>query len=89
MTESQIASITKALVRIDKHLGAQDDRFDHLDDRLNSCDGRLDRIDNRLETHVTGPGAKKTAVTGGGAGALVTAVVLAIFEGLRRLHVGV
>lgn len=89
MTESQIAGITRVLTRIEKHLGAQDDRFDHLDDRLNSCDSRLDRIDNRLETHVTGPGAKKTAVTGGGAGAVMTAVVLAIFEGLRRLGVGV
>jgi len=89
MTESQIASITKALGRIEKHLDRQDERFDHCDERFGLIDQRLDGIDGRLETHVTGPGTKKTAVTGGGAGALVTAVVLAIFEGLRRLHVGV
>jgi len=85
MTESQIAVITKALGRLEKHLGAQDDRFDHLDKRFNTCDDRLDSIDSRLETHVAGPGAKRTAATGGGVAAVVTAVILGLFEGLKRL----
>ena len=94
MTESHIASITKALGRIEKHLDRQDDRFDTCDGRFNGIDGRLNTLSEtiqgvgeHLDTHVSGPGTKKTAVTGGGAGALVTAVVLAIFEGLKRLHV--
>jgi hypothetical protein len=85
MTESQIAGITKALGRIEKHLDRQDERFDHQDTRFNGCDERLDRIDGRLETHVAGPGAKRTAATGGGVAAVVTAMILALFEGLKRL----
>jgi hypothetical protein len=85
MTESQIAGITKALGRIEKHLDRQDERFDHQDTRFNGCDERLDRIDGRLETHVSGPGAKRTAATGGGVAAVVTAIILGLFEGLKRL----
>ena len=87
MTENQIASITKALRSIDKHLALQDGRLEHLDNRFNGSDLRLDRIDERLENHVSGPGAKRTAATGGGVAAVVTAIVLAVFESLRRLHI--
>lgn len=85
MTETQIAGITKSLTRIEKHLDRQDERFDHQDTRFNGCDERLDRIDGRLETHVAGPGAKRTAATGGGVAAVVTAIILGLFEGLKRL----
>ena len=85
MTESQIASITKALGRIEKHLGQQDDRFEHLDSRFNHLDERLTGIDERLDNHVAGPGAKRTAATGGGVAAVVTATILGLFEGLKRL----
>jgi len=85
MTETQIASIMKALGRVELHLGQQDDRFDHLDKRFNTCDARLDSIDSRLETHVSGPGTKRTAATGGGVAAVVTAIILGLFEGLKRL----
>jgi len=89
MTDSDVQSIKRSLKSIEKHLDRQDERFDHCDTRFGLLDDRLDGIDGRLENHVTGPGAKKTAVTGGGAGAFATAVILAVFECLRRLHIGV
>jgi len=85
MTESQIAGITKALGRIEKHLDNQDRRFDGVDERFNHLDQRLTGIDERLDNHVAGPGAKRTAATGGGVAAVVTAIILGLFEGLKRL----
>ncbi len=89
MTESQIAQIMRGLGRLDKRMGSMDGRLDHFDERFNTIDERMGLFDERLTAHCEGVGSKKTAVTGGGAGAIVTAVVLAIFEGLKRLHVGV
>jgi hypothetical protein len=89
MTDSDVQKITRSLKKIEDHLDRQDTRFDHCDTRFGLLDERLDGIDGRLENHVVGPGAKRTAATGGSVAAVVTTIVLAVFECLRRLHIGV
>ena len=71
-----------------------DTRFDALDRRLNAIDERItqnarerlqdvedlnDRIDG-----LNGP-SKRTTATSGGLAAVVSAFVIALFEGLRRI----